>query len=123
MPRKKGIPAYQHHRGTGQARVKVDGHDVYLGAFRTEESKSKYDAIIRQLLMRREATATKERALATACITVSELAAAYAKYARGYYVKGGRQTSEYGNVWAAVETVVQGFGHELVTNFGPKHLR
>jgi hypothetical protein len=31
MPRTKGIPAYGLHKPTGQARVRIDGRDVYLG--------------------------------------------------------------------------------------------
>jgi hypothetical protein len=33
MPRRKGIPAYTLHKPTNQARVRIDGHDHYLGEY------------------------------------------------------------------------------------------
>jgi len=32
MPAKRK-PAYQHHKATGQAKVRIDGKDHYLGEF------------------------------------------------------------------------------------------
>jgi Helix-turn-helix len=38
MPRTKGIPAYGPHKPIGQARVRIDGKDYYLGPHGSEEA-------------------------------------------------------------------------------------
>jgi len=37
MPKKRK-PSYLLHKPTGQARVRIDGHDNYLGEYGTPES-------------------------------------------------------------------------------------
>lgn len=46
MPRKPGIPKYSHHKASGQAIVRIDGLDHYLGPHDTDESRAKYDRLI-----------------------------------------------------------------------------
>ena len=46
MPRTKLIPAYSLHKTTGQARVRIDGRDHYLGKFGAPESRRKYARLI-----------------------------------------------------------------------------
>jgi hypothetical protein len=47
-PRRKGIPAYTHHKPSGQARV--NGTDHNLGPYGTPESKAEYERIVRRAL-------------------------------------------------------------------------
>jgi hypothetical protein len=54
---------------------------------------------------------------------VAELGAAYVKYARGYYVKHGRQTPEYDHILSALNPVTTRHGAELITAFGPLKLK
>jgi integrase len=42
MAKRKSVPAYQLHRASGQARVKIDGRDVYLGEHGSPESRAAY---------------------------------------------------------------------------------
>jgi hypothetical protein len=49
MPRAKGIPAYTHQAPTGQARVRINGKDHYLGVFGSGESKAEYERLVRRL--------------------------------------------------------------------------
>ena len=47
MPRQRNvIPAYLLHRPTGNARVRIDGHDHYLGKYGSDESHRKYGELI-----------------------------------------------------------------------------
>ncbi len=52
MSRGRRIPAYVHHKPTGQARVRIDGKDFYLGAYGTSESYDRYDELIAGMLER-----------------------------------------------------------------------
>jgi integrase len=56
-------------------------------------------------------------------LTIAELVSAYLKHARTYYTKGGRLTSEYHNVVAALAPLLDRHGFELVGSFGPRKLK
>jgi integrase len=123
MPRSKGIPAYCLHKHTGQARVRLDGQDVYLGVHGSDESRRKYEELVRKLITERAARELKARVEIATDLTINELALSYIERARTYYVKRGRTTPEFGNVCLAIKAVRERHGHELVTAFGPLKLK
>ncbi len=50
MARKKSaVPSYLLHKPTGQARVRVDGRDYYLGPYGSEESRIKFGEIVAKI--------------------------------------------------------------------------
>ena len=97
MPSKlRKPPAYRHYKPTGQAVVRIDGRDYYLGRHGTEASQEAYRRLIAEW-------ATSPRPAATAAsrptvgvdLTVNELMVAYwDKHVVVYYIKNGRPTSE-----------------------------
>jgi len=50
VPHPKAIPSYRLHKATGQARVIIDGHHHYLGAYGSDESKAKYEELVRKVI-------------------------------------------------------------------------
>ena len=56
-------------------------------------------------------------------ITITELVAAYWKFATGYYVKNGKPTGELSNLKDSLSPVVRLYGTTLVGEFGPLRLR
>ncbi len=51
MPRlSQAVPRYQKHRATGQAVVRVNGRDYYLGPHGTKASRLEYDRLIGEWL-------------------------------------------------------------------------
>ena len=56
MPRTKtgSLPSYRLYKRTGQAVVTIDGHDHYLGAYGSPESKKAYNRLIDAWLARQE---------------------------------------------------------------------
>lgn len=47
MPRTQTrIPSYCHHKASGQAVVRIDGKDHYLGAFGSADSHEKYARLL-----------------------------------------------------------------------------
>lgn len=123
MPRTKGIPAYGLHKPTGQARVRINGKDEYLGPHGSEESKRKYEQIVRKLITARAADEVRARVEIATDLTISELVAAYLQHAKVYYVKDGRQTTEFGDIARTLRPIRERHGHELVTAFGPLKLK
>jgi integrase len=123
VPRRFSIPTYQLHHGSGQARVRIDGRDIYLGPHGSPESKEKYEEIVRKLLTKRQQVELKHRVEISDQLAVGELVSAYLQDCRTYYTKAGRVTSEYHNVSAALAPLLDLHGFDLVSAFGPRKLK
>ena len=113
MPRK--TPKYALHKATGQARVRLNGKSYYLGKYDTEESRLKYEVLIGRWLANQELDASS--------LCCSRLALLYLDYARGYYVKDGKETSEVHSIRVPLRHLVKAHGNTLCVRFGPKALR
>lgn len=90
MPRRSSdaIPGLQHHRASGQARVLLNGHQVYLGRWTHPDLKKRYDDTIRAWL----ANDRRWPPPAADITSVVALANAYVKHCNTYYVKRGKPT-------------------------------
>src|SRR5262245_20922329 len=55
VPRQPRVPRYTLHKPTGQADVRLDGKDPYLGRFGTPASRTCYDGLIAAWLAARSA--------------------------------------------------------------------
>jgi integrase len=124
VPRKSQIPPYRLHRGSGQAVVHVNGGDVYLGVHGSPESKEKYQDIIRKLRADHAKAEMEHVVRFHVDITVAELAAKYLPYAEGYYVKGGKPTSQIATIKNVVTKVLLAeHSHLEAVRFGPLALK
>lgn len=81
MPHRKN-PGYWRHKPSGQAYVRIDGKDHYLGPFDSPESRNRYEEIIRDWTLRQSADRHT--------ITVDELCLRYFEHAKTHYRKDGR---------------------------------
>ena len=66
------VPAYGHHKASGQARVRLDGKDHYLGAYGTAASRQEYDRVVAEWL-----AAGRNQPAPKPDLTVTELIARY----------------------------------------------
>jgi hypothetical protein len=48
----RGIPSYVHHKASGQAVVRLNGIDFYLGRYGSPESKAEYARVTAEWLAR-----------------------------------------------------------------------
>ena len=115
MPAIKRTPTYLLHKPTGQARVRIDGKDHYLGPYNSPESRERFDELVTTWLRQHE--------VAKVSLTIDELVLLYLDFARGYYVKDGKPTSEIHDLRAAVKPLVKLFGTTRVRDFGPLKLK
>jgi integrase len=110
-------PSYCHHKGSGQAVVRIDGKDHYLGVFGTPESHAEYDRLIAEWLSngrRLTGTPTHDG------LTVNELAIAYWRWAVEYYrwdKRGGANLKDALRILKAL------YGHTGAHEFGPRALK
>ncbi len=123
MPRKKSVPSYRLHRGSGQAVVLVNGRDVYLGVHGTPESKTKYQDIVRRLMADQAKVEMEHTTKWYTDITLAELAAQYLRHVRAYYVKDGKPTSQQAGIKAIIDIVLAKYTYLEAAKFGPLALR
>src|SRR5262245_46088401 len=124
------VPSYRLHKPTGQAVVRLNGRDHYLGKYRSEASRSEYDRLIAEWLSTgQRVTAATSQVNGTKLngqhvdLTLDELILDYWKHVERYYVKNGEQTSEVGTIRQALRPLRKLYGHTSVTDFGPLRLK
>lgn len=123
MPRKpNSLPAYCLHRASGQAIVRINGRDHYLGTYDTTSSRAEYDRVVAEWLVsgRQSATpATRENH----SLFVNEVLLAYVEFVEKHYSDGQHISTELANVKHALKIVKQLYGHTLAEQFGPLALK
>lgn len=112
---KRRVPGYRFHKPSGQAYVRINGKVIYLGAYDTPESHSRYDAIIGDWRVSQIADQHT--------LTIDELALRYLQHARQHYRKNGEETSEVSSIMAALRVAVRTFGRDRARDFGPLKLQ
>lgn len=119
-PRKK-IPSYLPHPASGQARVRFNGRDIYLGPYGSPESRQAYARFIAENVGNgKPPTITVPEGER---LTIAALVVKYDDFARTYYVKNGVATDEKYAIKAAVAPLVRLYGDTLAEEFGPKRLK
>jgi hypothetical protein len=121
MPRANNglrIPAYRHHKPTGQAVVTLDGRDHYLGRWQTKQSRQEYDRLIDEWIANGRRLSSSQNDL-----TVTELIAAYWRFAKTYYRKNGQPTGTCQGVRVALRILGGSYGHKRGVEFGPLALK
>ena len=119
MPNHLRTPSYRLHKPSGHAVVTLGGKDHYLGQHGTQASRRGYDRLIGEWL-------TNGRLLPTDAqlgVTVSELVAAYWRFAGTYYRKDDAPTVELAKIKAVMRPVCTLYGHKLACGFGPLDLK
>lgn len=114
MSKKK--PAYTLHKRSGQARVRIDGKDHYLGEYGSPESRERYDELIEDWFGR-------QGDLTAYTLSIDDVALLYLKHAESYYRKNRKPTREVSNVKGALRPLIRMYGAERVRSFGPLKLR
>ena len=113
--RSASAPSYRLHAKSGQARVRINGKDFYLGPHGSPESQQAYKQVIADH-WHPPGTAPKLRgAEPSAAITVSRLAIEFAKYAKQ---KHG-ETNEWVQIRLVLKTMRETYGHLAADEFGP----
>jgi integrase len=116
MPRKRK-PTYTLHKATGQARVRINGQDHYLGEYGSAESRARYDDLIAEWLLRYGDTTRQT-------LTVDDLAILFIEDAEKHYRRpDGTPTGSAENMRHALRPLVKQFGRVPIREFGPRVLK
>lgn len=117
------LPTYSHHKATGQARVWLNGKDHYLGRYDSPESRIRYAELIKQHAAGVPVDPLRPTAPDDPGPTVNVVIDAFWEYAQGYYVKGGKKTSEVDCIKSAMRPLKLLYGDTLAKDFGPLALK
>lgn len=109
-------PKYALHKPSGQARVRINGKEIYLGKYGSPESHAEYDRLLAKFFLGKLEVDRES-------LSVSRLAIMYVEFAKGYYLKDGKQTSEICAIQLALKTLVRLYGREKIHTFGPRKLK
>jgi len=114
-------PSYRFHKARNCAVVTIGGRDYYLGAYDSPESWQEYHRLVAEhLAARREPPPPIP---ADTPLTVTELIARYWRFAKTYYVKGDKPTSEVHALKLALGFVRRLYGPAPACEFSPKRLK
>ena len=116
----RSLPKYRKHKATGQAIVTIGCRDFYLGPHGTKASKTEYDRLISEWLAEGR---LRLAASSSDALSVTELCAAFWRYAKAYYVKNGKQTGTADNFKPAIRLLKQIYGHTRANDFSPTALK
>ncbi|MCA8992126.1 MAG: hypothetical protein KDA69_15115 [Planctomycetaceae bacterium] len=108
------VPKYALHKGTGQARVRIEGKDIWLGKYGTPESMERYAKAVSDWQQ-----ATVEQ---PAEVTFGQLSILYKQHAKSHYRKNGKVTTEYGLVCYALKWMNKVARKVQLPSISPRHL-
>jgi integrase len=129
----ENLPVMRLHRPSGRARLRLCGYEIWLGPWKSDEAKARYDEVLRQYL-----EAGRRWPPITAGVrTVAELCDRYADFADAHYVKRGKRTRTASNARRALELLqrvpapsdeggrpeLRGLGAVEPLAFGPRCLK
>jgi integrase len=124
MPRKpRKVPSYRLHKPTGQAVVRLDGRDHYLGKFNSPESHERYHRLIAEWLTsgRRQPGPQPSTPLD---LSVNEVLLAFWHHAERHYRRAdGTPSDELANYRDALRPVKRLYGEAPARTFTPLALK
>lgn len=120
MSRRRSLPSYTLHKPSGQARVRIDGQDVYLGSYDSAESRERYAQLLLGLARQRQVPALNEDWTQRPDFKVKELVLRYCLFAEEYY---GAKSKEFRTMRDALKPLVALFGNSMAKDFGPRDLK
>lgn len=114
------VPQMSHHKASGQAVVRLGGHDFYLGSWGTPEAKAEYDRVLAEWLV----GSRRSKGIGVNDVTVAEVISGFWEHAKIYYRQAdGTPTNELKNLRDALRPLRRLYGHTAANQFGPLALK
>lgn len=108
------IPSYSRHRASGQAVVRLQGRNVYLGRYGSAVSKAEYDRVITEWL-----AAGRKLANDPNGVIVAEVVNAYRRHVEDYY----HNNDETCGIKLAMKPLLKLYGRTPAVELGPLALQ
>ncbi|MDB5308027.1 MAG: site-specific tyrosine recombinase XerD [Gemmataceae bacterium] len=118
---KNPFPTYQLHKPCGQARVRLDDQDIYLGKYDSPESRQEYARIVAELTA---SNPSPKASIPGTSNSVNQILLAFLRHAQQHYRRpDGTPTNELKEYRLPMRPVRELYGHTPATGFGPVALR
>lgn len=122
--RKLTVPSYLLHKPTGQARVRINGRDIFLGRYDSPGSRAEYARIIAELAVHPTPTDPNSATPGRRDVSVNELLLGFWGYAEAHYRRAdGTPTNELPQFRQTFRLVRELYGHTPAREFGPLALK
>jgi hypothetical protein len=116
------LPKYSLHKPSGQAKVRYNGKDTYLGRYGSPESKETYAEFVGAIPKRGDSA--KPRQLVPGIVLiVGECVELFHEHTQVYYTRDDAPTGEHTTIRYALRPLTRRFRELPVTEFGPKKLK
>lgn len=112
---KRSVPRYCLHKPSGQARVRIDGKDHYLGIHGSPKSHAEYAKLISDWQSRQQEPPND--------LTVGQLGVLYLKHCDVHYRKNGAPTSAIHVIRSALKRLNRLHRATMVAHFSPRMLK
>ena len=123
----KKLPSYLLHKPSGRARVRIEGRDIYLGPYGSEESHILYGQLIGRYASGLPVVAAMTKASGINADdpgpSVAEICLAFWQHAKKHYTKSGQHTSELNCFECCIRVVREMYGLTPAKDFGPLALK
>src|SRR6516165_329993 len=115
-PNRARTPSYCLHKASGQAVVRIDGKDHYLGRYGSPESKAEYDRLIGEWLIGGRQAPRRNQ---PPSLSVSQLILRYWQFAEQHYrdPHDGTPSRELDNLKDALRPLRKLYGHTPASDF------
>jgi hypothetical protein len=113
------LPKYSLHKPSGQAKVRYNGKDTYLGRCASPESKEAYAEFV-GAIPKREDSAKQRQLVPGVVLMVGECVELFHEHTKVYYTRDGAPTGEHTTTRYALRPLTSRFRELPVTQFGPK---
>jgi len=118
--RSRRIPRYCLHKATGQAVVRLNGRDIYLGKHGTDESRQEYDRLIALWLDRGRIDDPKSLEEG---VSIAELCLAVWTWAEDFYRDPeGNPSRSIERIKKTIQLLRAHYGNITANDFGPTKL-
>lgn len=114
---RKQPPKYSLHKGSGQARVRLNGKDIYLGVYGSKASREEYARILSKWL------GSQDDSTSLTSLSVEQLALAFLDHAKARYVKDGESTDHIYMVRSGLRLLLEHHRGEPAAEFSPRKLK
>lgn len=115
-------PQLRRHK-TGLATAPFNGKDFYFGKFGTRDAQYQFDSLLSLWLQNGKQLPHNQADEPQTAVSITDICVGYVLHAKTYYVKNGKQTSEYGNIRRAIKLFRADFGDMTATFFRPTMLK
>lgn len=112
------IPKYCLHKHTGQAYILIGSKRHYLGRYNTSDSQKLYVAKIAEWH-----ESVNNRAEVAPSLSVNEFCIIYFRYAKRYYQKDGKPTSQVSIIRSAISGLTGKYASHKADDFSPVKLK